>query len=65
MHQNKDSQKGIEKTLKVYLKFMPSEHWERRLLRAFEMLLDDKNAHGLTGQGHLLEYNRIKKEAVE
>ncbi len=62
MHPNKGSKKDMDQILEVCLEFVPSKDGQRRLLQAFEMLLEGKNSSNLTRQGRVLDLNHRKRK---
>ena len=62
MQPNKNSKQNKDQTLEICLEFVPSKDGQRRLLQAFEMLLEDKDTCNLTRQARMLEWNHKKKE---
>jgi len=48
MNTNNGSKKNMTQTLDVCLGFVPMENWQMRLLKAFEMLMEDNDSSGLT-----------------
>ncbi len=62
MQSNKNSKQNRDQSLEICLEFVPSKDGQRRLLQAFEMLLEDKDSCNLTRQSRMLELNHKKKE---
>jgi len=62
MHPRNNSKGNVDKTLGIYLEFTPSKDWQRRLLRALEMLVGDKDSHSLTRHIRVLELTRKEKK---
>lgn len=62
MQSNKNSKQNMGQILEVCLEFVPSKDGQRRLLQAFEMLLEDKDSCNLTRQARMLELNHKNKE---
>ena len=61
MQSNKNSKQNRDQSLEICLEFVPSKDGQRRLLQAFEMLLEDKDSCNLTRQARMLELNHKKK----
>lgn len=62
MQPNKNAKQNRDESLEICLEFVPSKDGQRRLLQAFEMLLEDKDSCNLTRQAQELELNHKKKE---
>lgn len=62
MNTNKGFKENMGQTLEICLEFVPSKDGQRRLLQAFEMLLEDKDSCSLTRQTRMLELSHKKKK---
>ena len=62
MHPNKGSKENMGQTLEVCLEFVPSKNWQRRLLQAFEMLIEDKDPRNLTKEVWALKLGHKRRE---
>ena len=61
MNTNKGSKENMGQTLEICLEFVPSKDGQRRLLQAFDMILEEKESCNLTRQARMLELKHKKK----